>query len=80
MKKLLIVAAAVVAVACGSAGHSASYNKGNEWATNSDLAKAQAGMMGANTICGAWATQQAQGLNQQEWMQGCQDALTKDKS
>ncbi|OBG38270.1 hypothetical protein [Mycobacterium sp. E3198] len=70
---------AAVLAACGSAGHSDAYNKGFQFADGNELVQAQAGMMGASTICGSWATNQAQGLNQQEWIQGCQDALAKKK-
>ena len=73
--------ALTVAACGGSSGHSDSYNKGYKWASdNSGLASAQAGLMGASTICGAWANNQAQGLNQQEWIKGCEDALAKEQT
>ncbi len=70
---------AAVLTACGSAGHSDAYNKGFKFADGNDLVQTQAGMMGASTIRGPWATNQAQGLNQPEWIRGCQDALAKKK-
>lgn len=83
--KIMLTAAglltAVVLTACGGlSGHSDSYNKGFKFADGNSLLHSQSGMMGPSTICGAWATNQAQGLNQQEWIQGCQDALAKDKN
>jgi hypothetical protein len=71
---------AAVLAACSGSGHSDAYNKGFTFADGNSLVQTQAGMMGASTICGSWATNQAQGLNQQEWIQGCQDALAKKKS
>jgi len=83
MKIMLAAAGLLTALsvaACGAGGHSQSYDAGYKWASGNSLAKQQAALMGANTICGSWSTQQAQGLNAQEWIQGCSDALAKDKS
>jgi hypothetical protein len=74
------VLTAAALAACGGGGHSQSYDAGYKWASGNELAKSQAGMMGADTICHSWSTQQAQGLNAQEWIQGCEDALKKGKS
>ena len=55
-----------------------SYNKGFQWANaNQQTAAIQVGFMGVDGVCHAFATQQAQGLNAQEWTQGCIDGLTK---
>lgn len=75
-----LLTAAVLTACGGPYGHSVSYNKGFQFAQGNSLVQTQAGMMGASTICGSWATNQAQGLNQQEWMQGCEDALAKKNS
>jgi hypothetical protein len=82
MKTLLATAGALTAAvltACGGfSGHSESYNKGYEWATaNTQTASIQASLMGIDGLCHAFATQQAAGLNPQEWTQGCKDGLAK---
>jgi hypothetical protein len=82
MKMVLVTAglltAAVLTACGGSSGHSDSYNKGYEWATtNKQTASIQASLMGIDGLCHAFATQQAAGLNPQEWTQGCKDGLTK---
>lgn len=74
-----LLTAAVLTACGGASGHSDSYNKGFAFAEGNSLLQTQAHMMGPATICGSWATNQAQGLNRQDWMQGCQDALTKKK-
>jgi hypothetical protein len=74
-----LLTAAVLTACGGASGHSDSYNKGFKFADGNSLLQTQSQMMGPSTICGSWATNQAQGLNQQEWMQGCQDALAKNK-
>ncbi|MCV7409229.1 hypothetical protein AWC05_00765 [Mycobacterium florentinum] len=75
-----LLTAAVLTACGGSFGHSDSYNKGFNFADGNSLVQTQAGLMGSTTVCGSWATNQAQGLNQQEWIQGCVDALAKKKS
>jgi hypothetical protein len=81
MKVLLATAgvfAALSLAACGGSGHSDAYNKGFKWANdNPGLTKMQSHMIGASNLCGEWAVSQAQGLNAQEWIQGCTDALSK---
>jgi hypothetical protein len=72
-----LLAAATLTACSAIFGHSDSYNKGFSFADGNSLVHTQAGMMGSNTVCGSWATNQAQGLNQQEWIQGCVDALAK---
>lgn len=74
-----LLTAAVLTACSGASGHSASYNKGFTFADGNSLLQTQAQMMGPSTICGSWATNQAQGLDQQDWIQGCQDALTNKK-
>jgi hypothetical protein len=80
----LAAAAALVLAGCGSGGgggHSDAYNKGYQWATvtaNDDISVgAYAGFNGIDATCHYYATQQALGLNPQEWVQGCMDGLPK---
>jgi hypothetical protein len=88
MKKITLAAAAALVLAgCGSGGgggHSDSYNKGYHWATvtaNSDLTAASyLGFNGADDGCHHYATEQAVGLNQQEWIKGCMDGVAKQLS
>lgn len=83
MKKITLSAvAALVLAGCGGGGgggHSDSYNKGYQWATttNDMGVGAYAGFHGIDSTCHYYATQQALGLNPQEWIQGCKDGLTK---
>ena len=82
MKTVLATAgllSVAVLTACGGfSGHSESYNKGYEGATtDTQTASIQASFMGIDGLCHAFATQQAAGLNPQEWTQGCEDGLTK---
>jgi hypothetical protein len=85
MKKITLAAAAALVLAgCGSGGgggHSDSYNKGYHWATvtaNNDLTAASyLGFNGADDGCHHYATEQAVGLNQQEWIKGCMDGVAK---
>jgi hypothetical protein len=59
-------------------GHSDSYNKGRQWASdNKDTASVQVSLVGIDFECHQFALQQAQGLDAQEWIQGCKDGLTK---
>jgi hypothetical protein len=83
MKKSLPLAVAVlataVAAACGS-GHSKAYDAGYKWASDyaanqHDLAQMQVSMLGAGMLCSGFATEEAGGLDQQQWHQGCRDAL-----
>jgi hypothetical protein len=83
MKKSLLLGIAGLAIAvtaaCGS-GHSKAYDAGYKWAigyaaNQHDLAQMQVSMMGAGMVCSGFAAEQAGGQNQQEWHQGCQDAL-----
>ncbi|MCV7381101.1 hypothetical protein BST11_23110 [Mycobacterium alsense] len=75
-----LLTAAALAACGGGSGHSASYTNGFKFADGNSLLQTQAQMLGPSTICGSWATNQAQGFNQREWIQGCQDALAKAKS
>lgn len=74
-----LLAAVVVTTCGGSSGHNDSYNKGFEFADTNGVLRSQAGLMGPSAICGAWATNHAQGLNQQERIQGYQDALERKR-
>jgi hypothetical protein len=82
MKKIILAAvAALVLAGCGGGGHSDSYNKGYKWSTvtaNNDLAVfGYAEVNGPDGTCHHYATEQAVGLNQQEWIQGCMDGMAK---
>jgi len=61
----------------GGGGHSDSYNKGYQWVntTNDEGVGYYAGSHGIDSACHYYANQQAQGLNPQEWIQGCKDAM-----
>jgi hypothetical protein len=83
LRKMILVTAGLLAAlsvaGCGAgAGHGDSYNKGFQWANdNQQTAAIQVSFMGVDALCHAFATQQAQGLNAQEWSQGCNDGLNK---
>ncbi len=68
-----LLTGAVLTACGGSPGHSDAYKKGYQWATDNQFMVAiQVGAEGLDQTCQSHA-----GLNNQEWIQGCKDGLTK---